>query len=181
MSSSILTLHQSININSTPAAMQDTSSSSGAATSLEPPEKDTIPELADTRQLRASFFASMIALSLDNFRHFVKQQYPLWGDMVALVDAVQETLRRQYGGSCPEDFIWDMYTNNIPLRSASEIERAVERWVDLPELSVEFQDFHPFRCSKGDPVDLSATLISEKVSFLRAWLEDAQTAQAYSD
>lgn len=161
--------------------MQSKSSSSGPPTSLEPHGKDNPREHADTGLLRASYSASIVALSLNNFRHFVKEQYPHWIEAVALVDVSQETLRQQYGRPCSEDFIWDMFTNNIPLRSSREAENVVVRRANLSELGREFQAFHPFHCSKGNRVDLSESFISEKMYFLREWLDESQMAQAHPD
>lgn len=139
----------------------------------------TLPEPDGTKLLLVNFHASMTALSLSNFSHFVKQQFPHRADAVALADEVKETLRQQHqqqhGGPCPEEFIWDIYTNKIRLPSLPGPARTMERWADLPGLSQEFSSFHPFERGKEDQLDVSEGLISAKTAFLRRWLENRRS------
>lgn len=151
--------------------------------------EDEIPDPTEDEVKRACLNSFAVTASLDNFRYCLVREFPHRTDAVTLTDEMNDTLRQQHGGLCPEDFIRGLFQRGVKYTYSREhkiaAKKVLERWSNRSGIDQEFRIFRLFDYNWRIESALNEALISDIASFMRQWLEtqkvSAQTARAHQD
>jgi hypothetical protein len=137
---------------------------------------------------RARHNAIMFSFALDRLRCAIdRREFPNRADAIAVVDMVTETLRQQHGGMYPNRFI-EKVVFDSDFRCPSDpkqkiaMAKVLSRWGDRTRYD---QEFGPMVYTVEESKVGNETVILEKVSFMREWLQNqrngSQIARPHQD